>query len=109
EAARLMGELDLAARLRRLLGGPDEALEPSSRRLVPPLPEHARVRLGRTRETEMVHQRRHPLHLARLREADPPDRPGVSRGVPGGPCGERGLRGLDVTSHTTRMRHTGLA
>jgi len=42
---------------------------------LPPLSRHARLRLGRRRQRRMVHRRRHPLHLARLRRPGRADRP----------------------------------
>ena len=57
----------------------DEELE----RACATLSQHARLRLGRRRQRRMVHRRRHPLHLARLRRPRPADRPGARPRLPG--------------------------
>ena len=65
--------VDLIAllQLRPLPGVLDAGLEQGPAQPCCALPQHARVRLGRPREDEMVHPRRHPLLLPRLRGADP--------------------------------------
>ncbi len=61
-----------------------DEVERSTARGVPPLPQHARLRLGLRRQRRLVHRRRHPLHLARLPRSRPPDRRRARRRLPGG-------------------------
>jgi peptidoglycan/LPS O-acetylase OafA/YrhL len=78
-----VGERQIASRLRTLFGkrhaGVGRGAAPGLRQL----PEHADLRLGRRGPGQLVHLRRHSLHLGGLCGTRLPDRPGAGRCLPG--------------------------
>ena len=67
-------------RILRREGHEEMGRNPRSR--LPSLSQHAHLQLGRRRQRRLVHRRRHPLHLARLRGSRRPDRPGPRARLP---------------------------
>ena len=68
-------------------------MEPDPAGELPTLPEHAGVRLGLPCAAEVVHPRRHPLLLPRLRRALARHRARPRARVPGGAAFESPLPG----------------
>ena len=77
-----VGERQVTGAERPLRGGEHGELGQSAARGLRPLPQHAHLQLGRRRQGQLVHPRRDPLHLGRLRGARPPDRRRAAGSVP---------------------------
>jgi peptidoglycan/LPS O-acetylase OafA/YrhL len=77
--------------------------EPRADQGVRPVSEPARLRLGIGGQEQLVHPRRHPLHLPRVRRPRPPDSPRARRGLPGRRRGRRDAA-VRPASHAGRTR-----
>ena len=69
-----VGQRHVAARVRPVRGPQHAAVGPGAAAGLPELPGHARLRLGRRGQAQLVHPGRHPLQPAGVRRASPPDR-----------------------------------